>query len=166
MVNLLKEKFMNHKLIYPMKHVNITQGSLGEFSHKNVYAIDLAGSDSGADEVFAQGTGKVIEITDKSVTVRYDNIVGQSGVVYKYAEVLYYHQTANPGIKVGQQLRMGQVFMREGMKGNATGNHIHVEIKCMTAKGLVPMMPERMFFADPRINRQIRNDGKEPVRLI
>jgi murein DD-endopeptidase MepM/ murein hydrolase activator NlpD len=154
------------KLIYPMKHVNITQGSLGEFSHKNVYAIDLAGSDSGADEVFAQGTGKVIDITDKSVTVRYDNIVGQSGEVYKYAEVLYYHQTSNPGIKVGQQLRKGQNFMREGMKGNATGNHIHVEIKCAGVNGLIPMMPERMFFIDPAVNRRIRNDAKEPVRLL
>ena len=157
---------MIQKLIYPMKHVNITQGSNGEYSHKNIYAIDLAGADSGMDDVFAQGTGKVIEITDKSVKVRYDNIVGQSGVVYKYAEVLYYHQTANPGIKVGQVLRKGQPFMREGMLGNATGNHIHLEIKCMGPVNITPMMPERMFFVDPQINRQIRNKSVEPVRLL
>jgi murein DD-endopeptidase MepM/ murein hydrolase activator NlpD len=157
---------MFQKLIYPMKHVNITQGSNGEFSHKNKYAIDLAGSDSGADEVFAQGAGTIIDITDRSVTVRYNNVIGQSGSVYKYAEVLYYHQTANPGIKVGLPLRKGQVFMREGMKGNATGNHIHVEIKCMGANGLMAMMPERMFFVDPAFNREIRNDAKEGVRVL
>ncbi len=158
---------LSQKLCWPMRYVNITQGSNGEFSHKNVYAVDLAGKDTGADEIFAQGVGTVIEITDTSVTVRYPNVIGQSGTLYKFCDVRFYHQTADRGITVGKKLKKGAVFMHEGKKGNATGNHVHVTVVGTFPDGhTARLMPERMFTLDPAVNLFVRNASKEPVRVF
>lgn len=155
------------KLCYPMAYVNISQGSNGKYSHKGVYAIDLCGEDYRASDVFAQGNGTVIAITDRSVTIRYDNVVGQSGTVYKHLDVQYYHETANEGIKVGQKLERGQVFMKEGKKGKATGNHIHVSCVGTFSNGkTAKLMPERMFTFNTTYNNFCRNVSVEPVRFF
>lgn len=154
------------KLCYPMEYINISQGSLGLFSHIGQYAVDMCGRDSGSDVVFAQGDGTVVAINDKSVTVRYEKVVGQSGTVYDYCDVRCYHETADKGISVGDILKRGCVYMHEGKKGNATGNHIHVTVTgCYDGK-TVKLMPERMFTVMPEFNKFIRNKSSEPVRIF
>lgn len=161
------QKQLVQKLCYPMRYVNISQGSNGTYSHKGQRAIDLCGEDYKASDVFAQGSGEVIKIEDAAVTVRYPNVIGQSGTVYVYCDVRYVHNTANDGIKVGTKLKRGQVFMKEGMKGNATGNHVHISIKGRMEDGsTMSLMPERMFTINTTYNKFIKSKADEPVRIF
>lgn len=145
------------RLFYPMEYVYIIQGSNGSYSHHGKYAVDLCGKDSGPDDVFASGNGVVIDITALSVTIRYYNVIGNSGTVYDYCDVTYYHNTTETH-KVGDRVRAGEVFMTEGKLGNATGNHVHVSIKGVKSNGEeIQLMPERMFVLNPKYNKYVKN---------
>ena len=150
------------KLIYPMTYVKITQGSYGSYSHSNKKAIDLAGKDWNKDSIFAPCDGmKIVLINDNYVLAEvYGDIELTSGKTVKYVEILFYHETANAGIKVGQVLSKGQVFMKEGTKGRATGNHVHIRVRDSERNEI---LPEEVFWFNKSIHTLVANESKYPI---
>lgn len=128
-------------VIFPMKTINITQRENGGYSHKNLQAWDIAGLDSGKESAFAPCTVKVLSILPYATTgfantvffgscdakgnmceVRLGN-KKESALTFSLA-----HSDDISDIKVGKIYRSGEAFYTEGTAGNATGNHIHLEV--------------------------------------
>jgi len=118
------------KCIFPMQYLNITQG-YGVGTHIGTYAVDNAGKDTGIDNAFAPFTGIVKRIYTKSSNVVWlestepvDFPDGYHGI----ATVMFVHDNSVADLHVGQVVSQGTVFYQEGTSGNATGNHVHIEI--------------------------------------
>lgn len=129
--------------MFPMDYLQITQTS-HEGSHLCNWAIDLGGQDRGIDDFYAPFTLRIVRIQEG-----YNIVWGQS--VEKvhlanggldYVTVLLEHDDSIEGLYVGQVVQQGEVFYQEGMAGNATGNHVHVEF------GLGPYVDEGSFHAE------------------
>ena len=155
------------KLLFPMQFVNITQGSYGSFSHKNLKAIDNAGRDSGADIVFSSGHGKFTYVERKYnaySSVSYKNVISPLGEEYKEVNILHYHQTALPLFKVGDKLRPYEHFSYEGKNfepgGGATGNHQHFETRIWIDGNRTNIVPEQLFFLKRGFHIFVKNTSK------
>lgn len=126
------------KLCFGMKKLNVTQSSGGNFSHPN-FCLDLAGSDSGIDFWFAMGdywkcTGgpwgsntyffTACDASGRPVKVKLAN--GRETVITIALTHAAFKYVARPVI--GKIYKNGEPFYEEGTVGNATGNHIHVEV--------------------------------------
>ena len=119
-----------------MKVINLTQLPGGNLSHPN-NALDMAGSDSGIDFWYAQGRWKCIagpwgngtfffvpvdakgDITKVHCADGVDRIVT---LALTHSNQLYVKST------VGKIYENGEPMYEEGVKGWATGNHIHAEV--------------------------------------
>lgn len=123
---------MAKRALFPMRYLNVSQG-YGTSGHKGGYPIDLAGKDSGIDNVYAPFDCRVKKIYNYGHTVwiqsRY-KVKWANGDV-NYATISFTHDNNVSNLKVGQRLKRGQKFYQEGTAGNATGNHVHME----TARG-------------------------------
>lgn len=115
--------------LFPMTHLNITQGRYNNFSHKGYNATDLAGKDTGIDPVIAPFTCRVVwkdpyQNTGVGLTNVYKvqlangRVVGQGELF-----ILLWHDNYIGDLWVGQIIPQGKIFYQEGTKGNATGNH-------------------------------------------
>ena len=113
-----------------MQYMNITQGVNGEYSHQGTLAIDCAGKDRNIDNAYAPFDGVVKKIYTIGNTVWLESLepVQYADGTVDYATVNLTHDNAVLDLKVGQVIKQGQVFYQEGTAGNATGNHIHLEI--------------------------------------
>lgn len=129
--------------IFPMKTVNITQGANSGYSHANLEAWDMAGEDSGIDFWYAPCRIKVLSINPVkgfANTVFFGSCDEQGKpcsvlINTQEAKVLTFSCTHmnDQGLKkyqleVGKIVQSGEVCYQEGTKGNATGNHIHMEV--------------------------------------
>lgn len=119
---------MSQKAIFPMKYLNVTQG-YGTGTHKGTFALDLAGKDTGIDNVAAPFDAVVKKIWNNGHTVW---LQSTSKVLYAdgrvdYATMSFTHDNSIATLFVGQKIKRGQVFYQEGKAGNATGNHVHME---------------------------------------
>lgn len=125
-----------NNLVFGMKYLTVTQLPGGSFSHAN-NAMDLAGVDSGIDFWFAQGRWKCIggpwgngtyffiPVTNNGIVTEVHCADGVNRIVtlaLTHSETKYIHTT------VGKIYENGQAMYEEGVKGKATGNHIHLEI--------------------------------------
>ena len=121
----------------PMKYINVTQG-YGEDSgtHKLSYAIDLAGKDSGKDEIFAPFDCKITKLYQPKDTINHANTVWLTSTkkvlcrngYYGYLTISITHPSEISNMRIGEIYKQGQVICREGKTGNASGNHIHLEV--------------------------------------
>lgn len=122
------------KLIMPMWNVNITQRENGGFSHKGINAIDLAGKDSGREQVFAPADCKIVK--------RYayagmgNAVIYQSLAKVKWADgsedfftMMLMHANNISDLTVGKTFKQFSRIYTEGSFGYATGNHVHLEIR-------------------------------------
>lgn len=125
-----------NNLCFGMKVINITQLPGGSFSHPN-NAMDLAGSDNGIDFWFAQGDWKCIAGPWGNGTYFFVpvNSAGNTTAVHCADGVdrivtiaLTHSETKYVKTKVGAIYRNGTPMYEEGVKGKATGNHIHLEV--------------------------------------
>lgn len=114
---------------FPMKYLNITRG-YGVASHRYSYAIDNAGKDTGIDNVYAPYDGFIKKIWPNGNTVWLESTskVKFANGATDYCTTSYTHDNIVSNLRVGQKIKQGQVFYQEGTAGNATGNHIHLEV--------------------------------------
>lgn len=115
--------------IFPSKYMRITQG-YQEGSHQDSFAIDNAGLDSGISDVYAPFTGIIKKIYSNDANEVWlesvDKVEYPDGTI-DYMTVLFAHANDVSDLFVGKRIAQGEVFYHEGMKGNVTGNHCHIE---------------------------------------
>ena len=117
------------KPLFPSQYMRITQGYM-EGSHKDSYAIDNAGKDSGISNIYAPFTGiiKKIYTTDANeVWLESIEPVEYPDGTVDYMTVLFAHDNDVSDLFVGKRINKNEIFYQEGTKGNATGNHCHIE---------------------------------------
>lgn len=117
------------KPLYPSPYMRITQG-YNEGTHKESYAIDEAGSDSGIDNMLAPFTGviKKIYISDANeIWFESLNEVEYPDGTIDYMTILFAHDNNVSDLYIGKVINKGQILYQEGTKGQATGNHCHIE---------------------------------------
>lgn len=117
------------KPLYPSPYMRITQGyNVG--THLDSFAIDEAGSDSGIDFILAPFTGVIKKIYPEDANEVWlesvDKVEYPDGTI-DYMTMMFAHDNDISNLKVGQVISKGTRFYEEGTKGNATGNHVHIE---------------------------------------
>lgn len=117
------------KPIFPMEYIRITQG-YNEGTHIDSYAIDNAGKDTGISSVVAPFTGiikKIYSNDANEVWLESKDIVEYPDGTKDYMNILFAHDNDISDLFVGKVIKQGETFYHEGTKGNATGNHCHIE---------------------------------------
>ncbi len=118
--------------MYPNPVMNITQTINGAYSHRGTNAIDDAQADNGRSNGYAP-CDMVCVATDYGDA--YGNAMfwqSQNPVITRSHGTQYIHMmvihdsTANA--YVGMKISQGQQLFTEGVAGNATGNHNHIEV--------------------------------------
>lgn len=117
------------KPLYPSPYMRITQGYMTG-SHAGSYAIDEAGMDTGIDHIYAPFTGIIKKIyasgSNEVWLESIDKVEYPDGTV-DYMTILFCHDNDVGNLFVGKIVKKGEIFYQEGKKGNATGNHCHIE---------------------------------------
>ncbi len=117
------------KPLYPSPYMRITQGYMTG-THVDSYAIDDAGSDSGIDFIVAPFTGVIRKIyTGDANEVWLESsepVIYPDGTV-DYMTMMFAHDNDISNLFVGKVVNRGERFYEEGTKGNASGNHVHME---------------------------------------
>ena len=117
------------RALFPMRNMKITQGySTG--THRDSYAIDNAGKDGSVENVFAPFdcvVKKIYTADANEVWIESKDPVQYADGTEDYMTILLAHDNDVSNLKVGQEIKQGAVFYQEGTKGQATGNHIHME---------------------------------------
>ncbi len=129
--------------IIPMKNVSISRRAfVKNTSHAYIDALDFNGADTGIEPVFAPCRCKILNI------LRYENtgfantvILGscdETGrpLAVKCADdkdrilsfAFSHDNVINSNVKINAILQQYEEFYNEGTKGNATGNHMHMEV--------------------------------------
>lgn len=120
--------------LFPMDVMNISQGSDGDFSHKNSKAIDYihltkdgvrtkrapvyAPADVTCSHVGNDRAGSAWT-TDKEVNTP----IGTMRVTY-----MVWHDPDSPQRFIGETRKQGDIMVRTGEAGFATGDHLHMEV--------------------------------------
>ena len=128
--------------ILGMRYLNVSQGYFSNYTHKNLYQIDLAGMDSGIDTWRAKMYLKCLNILryettgfantvffgtcDKDGNMAAVHTPGLGNVVLTLA--MTHDNVISSRIKIGGVYSGDDMIYEEGIKGNATGNHIHLEV--------------------------------------
>ena len=117
------------KPLYPSPYMRITQGYM-QGTHLDSYAIDEAGIDSGIDFIKAPFTGIIKKIyTQDANEVWLESVepVEYPDGTIDYMTMMFAHDNDVSNLSVGQKINQGERFYEEGTKGNASGNHVHIE---------------------------------------
>ena len=117
------------KPIFPSEYMRITQGyNIG--THKDSYAFDNAGIDSGISELYAPFTGIIKKIYPNDANeVWLESIepVEYPDGTIDYMTIMFAHDNDISNLFVGKRINQYETFYHEGTKGNVTGNHCHIE---------------------------------------
>lgn len=117
------------KPLYPSYYMRITQGyNMG--THKSSFAIDDAGKDQGIAKLRAPYTGMIKKIYQNDANeVWLESIepVEYPDGTIDYMTIMFAHANDVSNLFVGQKINQGEEFYSEGTKGNASGNHCHIE---------------------------------------
>ena len=118
------------KAVLMMDYLNVTQGANNNFSHKGDCALDVAGKDTGRDDLRAPFTGIVKRIypSCNAVWLQSKEKVKYADGTVDYMTLLVCHDNSVTSLYEGKEVKQGEVFYQEGTKGYATGNHIHLTI--------------------------------------
>ncbi len=117
------------KPIFPAKTMRITQG-YNEGTHVDSYAIDNADIDYGISNIYAPFTGIIKKIyTNDANEVWLESIepVEYPDGTIDYLTMMFAHANNIDHLFVGKKINMGEIFYKEGTKGNVTGAHCHME---------------------------------------
>lgn len=117
------------KPLFPSNNMRITQG-YQEGSHKDSYAIDNAGKNNSIEKVKAPYTGiikKIYPNDANEVWLESENEVEYPDGTIDYMTTMFAHANDVSNLFVGKRIAQGEEFYSEGTKGNATGNHCHIE---------------------------------------
>lgn len=117
------------KPIYPSNIMRITQG-YQTGTHRSSYAIDEAGENSSIGKIRAPFTGIIKKIYEKDANEVWlesvDQVEYPDGTI-DFLTVLFAHANDISNLYLGKKIMQGEEFYTEGTKGNATGNHCHIE---------------------------------------
>lgn len=117
------------KPIYPSSNMRITQG-YNEGSHIDSFAIDDAGKDTGISKLKAPFTGIIKKIYQQDANEVWlesiDPVEYPDGTI-DYMTIMFAHANDISDLFIGKRINKGEEFYSEGTKGNATGNHCHIE---------------------------------------
>lgn len=114
----------------PFTDMNITQGSLSNFSHKGIYANDVIGIKSGVRyPYYAPCTCKCVKTYPESGQAMWQstNKVRFANGRIDYATFMTAHDDSFDAY-VGQIVPQGNQLGNMGTKGYATGVHCHIEV--------------------------------------
>lgn len=128
-----KLKSGSYELIgFPMEYMNITQGNNGQFSHQGVNALDIAGKDSGIEEIYAPCSMHFVyadsPTNGNACFYESDNPVKFADGTVDYAKFMFIHDNYIDDIKAVKVFKQGDGCNDEGTAGFATGNHSHFEV--------------------------------------
>lgn len=117
------------KAIFPSKYMRITQG-YNEGTHKDSFAIDNADKDYSISNIYAPYTGIIKKIYPNDANEVWlesvDKLEYPDGTI-DYMTIMFAHSNDVSNLFVGKRINKGEAFYTEGTKGNATGNHCHIE---------------------------------------
>ena len=132
------------RMVFGMHHLNITQTGSGygvqnSLSHVS-FELDLAGEDRGVDYYFNKLPNTCFRCTGRFGTRKTGNTfffltcdsTGQAKKVlcadgiYRVLTLAMTH--SNRDAVIGKVYKYNEVLVTEGTQGNATGNHIHLEV--------------------------------------
>lgn len=117
------------KPLYPSKYMRITQ-SYETGSHIDSYAIDEACIDQGISTLTAPFTGiikKIYSPDANEVWLESTAPVEYPDGTIDYLTIMLAHSNDVSNLFVGKKINRGEPFYTEGTKGQATGNHVHLE---------------------------------------
>lgn len=127
----------------PMSNLKITQGRFESPSHQTRNAYDLGGLDSGIENVVTPFTAKVEYVSASSLVVlsNVNQVKLPNGIIYNpyTLQASFFHDNSVADLTVGQFIPQGTVFYQEGTYGNATGNHIHIQMAISPYQGGYPL---------------------------
>ena len=125
----------------PMKYIKITNGYGSGTGHPYSYALDLAGEDTGKDEVFAPfdckvtklyqprtASGKIDTTHSPEVWLTSTKKVLCSNGYYGILTMSLTHSPEIYNMKLGQEFKQFTTVCHEGSQGVGKGNHIHLEL--------------------------------------
>lgn len=117
------------KPLYPSSYMRITQGYMTG-THLDSYAIDEAGKDTGISSMKAPFTGIIKKIYKADANEIWlesiDRVLYPDGT-NDFMTILFCHDNDVEDLFIGKVINKGDEFYQEGIKGNATGNHCHIE---------------------------------------
>lgn len=115
--------------LFPSTYMRITQG-YNQGTHKDSFAIDNAGKDSGISDIYAPYTGiikKIYKTDANEVWLESSDKVEYADGTVDYLTMMFAHANNVDNLFVGKLIKKGEAFYKEGTKGNASGNHCHIE---------------------------------------
>ena len=117
------------KPLYPSSYMRITQGyNIG--SHIDSYAIDEGGKDQNISTLKAPFTGIIKKIYPQDANEVWlesvEPVEYPDGTI-DYMTIMLAHANDVSNLFVGKRIEKGEEFYKEGTKGQATGNHCHIE---------------------------------------
>ena len=117
------------KPLFPSKYMRITQG-YNEGTHKDSFAIDNGDIDYGISNLYAPFTGIIKKTYPNDANEVWlesiDKVEYPDGTI-DYMTIMFAHDNDISDLFVGKRINKGEIFYSEGTKGNATGNHCHIE---------------------------------------
>lgn len=129
---------------FPMDILNVSQGFGGvSGTHKLSYAMDFSGGSSKKEKVYAPFDCKVTKLFQPKDTRKSANTVWLTSTnkvlcpngYYGYLTVSITHPDEISNMKMGMEYKQGDLICYEGRTGNATGDHIHLEVAKGTKAG-------------------------------
>lgn len=140
-------------LLFPMNTMNLSQGengilppgSSGYKTHEGTMAIDCYGADLGQDPCYAPCTMKCIyKDSYKNGNACFfesvDEVFLANGTKSKVS-MLFIHDNDISDIVVNGVINQGNEFFKEGTAGEASGNHVHIEVKMGKIPTNIPHYP-------------------------
>ena len=122
------------RILMPMLNVNVTQKENNAFSHSGINAIDLAGKNTGVENVRAPVDMKIVAMYRYNsmgnciIATSLKKVMFADGTL-NYATFQFMHDNNISNLFVGKKIKQWEVFYQEGTTGFATGNHIHLAVK-------------------------------------
>lgn len=115
------------KAVLWVKKLNVTQGMNGSFSHNGELAIDIGGACEWLKAPFT-GTIKRTYANTNTVWLESNEPVLYADGTIDYMTIMTHHDNDISNLKVGQVIKQGDIYYHPGVKGYATGSHIHLAI--------------------------------------
>lgn len=115
------------KAVLNVDKLKITQGMNGSFSHRGELAIDI-GAECKYFKAPFTGTIKKIYSKNNAVWLESNNKVKYADGTEDYMTIVTYHDNDVSNLKVGQVIKQGEIYYQPGIKGYATGSHIHLGV--------------------------------------
>lgn len=129
--------------IIPMQNLKITNGRFEAGSHATRNAYDLAGINTGIENFTAPFDSRVAYVTSSSsvLIINTVRVKTKLGIFEPNTLMVYtFHDNDVSDLSVNQYLTQGQVYYQEGDYGNATGNHVHMQIATGNYDGSYPLI--------------------------